>query len=57
MLRRWSFAERPEKIFIFIKILYCPAPVEALISLYAENQDSFQAQAERRLHEAGAARR
>jgi hypothetical protein len=35
---------------------YCPAADEALISLYAENQDTFKTQAQSRLHETGPAR-
>jgi hypothetical protein len=34
---------------------YCPVEGEALISLYAENQDTFKTQAQSRLHETGSA--
>lgn len=34
---------------------YCPVEGEALISLYAENQDTFKTQAQSRLHETGPA--
>ena len=30
---------------------YCPVEGEALISVYAENQDTFKTQAQSRLHE------
>lgn len=46
--------EQAKKIFLR-QNNYCPVEGEALISVYAENQDTFKTQAQSRLHETGSA--